>query len=79
MTLLWIYGFLGGSPIITEKWLDYEFSIHLWRYILLIIIAAIINIIYYTLEWRFYRIENKKDNKIEENNYTNVATQKNMI
>lgn len=79
MTLLWVYGFLGGNPVITEKWLDYKFSLHLWRYILLIIIAAIINIIYYTLEWRFYRVENKRNNKIEENNYANNVVQKNII
>jgi hypothetical protein len=60
MTLIWVFAFLGGNPVITEQWWDYEFSIHLWRYILLIILATIINIIYYTLEWRFYRVENKK-------------------
>jgi hypothetical protein len=65
-TLLWVYGFIGGNPVITEKWLEYEFSIHLWKYIILIIIAASINIIYYTLEWRFYRkeLEIKNDHKL---------------
>jgi hypothetical protein len=73
MTLLWVYAFLGGNPVITEQWLDYEFSIHLWRYILLIIIATIINMIYYTLEWRFYRVEN---NKIQEKNNANITAKK---
>ncbi len=59
MTLIWVYAFLGGNPVITEQWLDYEFSIHLWKYIILIIIATIINILYYTLEWRIFRVENK--------------------
>lgn len=63
LTLLWVYGFIGGNPVITEKWLEYEFSIHLWKYISLIIIAAIINIIYYTLEWRFYRKELRTKNE----------------
>lgn len=76
MTLLWIYAFLGGNLVITEQWLDYEFSIHLWRYILLIIIGTLINLLYYTLEWRIYRLENKKNNKTKENNYANVESQK---
>jgi len=76
MTLLWVFAFLGGNPVITEQWLDYEFSIHLWRYILLIILATIINIIYYTLEWRFYRAENKKNNTVQENNYVNAKSNK---
>ncbi len=59
LTLFWVYGFIGGNPVITEKWLEYEFSIHLWKYISLIIVAASINIIYYTLEWRFYKKELK--------------------
>ena len=60
LTIFWVYGFIGGNLVITEKWLEYEFSIHLWKYISLIIIAAFINIIYYTLEWRFYRKELEK-------------------
>lgn len=55
MTIVWVYGFLGGRLVITETWLEYEFSIHVWKYILLIIIAALVNIIYYTLEWRVYK------------------------
>ena len=54
MTIVWVYGFLGGRLVITETWLEYEFSIHVWKYILLIIFAAVVNIIYYTLEWRVY-------------------------
>ena len=72
LTLIWVYGFIGGNPVITEKWLEYEFSIHLWKYISLIIIAALINFIYYTLEWRFYKkefeeIEYYKNNNLEKN------------
>jgi len=55
MTIVWVYGFLGGRLVITETWLEYEFSIHVWKYVLLIIVAAVVNIIYYTLEWRVYK------------------------
>lgn len=55
MTVVWVYGFLGGSLVITETWLEYQFSIHVWKYVILIIIAALINIIYYTLEWKVYK------------------------
>ncbi len=57
LTLIWVYGFIGGSPVLTQTWLEYEFSIHLWKYISLIIAAAMINIFYYTLEWRIYKKE----------------------
>ena len=54
-TLLWIYGLLGGNTVITNQWNEYFFSVHMTKYITLIIIVSIVNIIYYTLEWKFYR------------------------
>jgi len=79
MTLLWVYGFIGGQPVITEQWLEYEFSLHLWKYLSLIFIAALINIIYYTLEWRFYKEEFQ--NKKEENKsyYPNYEPEKTCL
>lgn len=62
-TLLWIYGFIGGNIILQEKWLEYEFQIHLWKYITLIFIAAAINIFYYTIEYRYYSKEKSKETK----------------
>jgi hypothetical protein len=59
LTMLWMYGFVGGGIIITESWGRYQFSIHLWRYLILIIIVAVFNIYYYTLEWRIYKREIK--------------------
>jgi hypothetical protein len=66
VTMLWLYGFLGGSLVITETWGEYQFSVHLWRYVILIIFVAIFNIFYYTLEWRIYKREIKdlKKNKV---------------
>jgi hypothetical protein len=68
-TLIWVYGFIGGTPILKQTYLEYEFSIHLWKYITLIITAAIINILYYTFEWRIYKkeiSEEKIDNVVDE-------------
>lgn len=62
-TLLWIYGLIGGNIIIQEKWLEYEFQINLWKYMFLIILTAAINMIYYTLEWRYYKKQKKKIKK----------------
>lgn len=64
-TLIWVYGFIGGKLVVTEKWMEYSFSIHLWKYITLIIIASVINILYYTLEWRYYKQENKKHDEVK--------------
>lgn len=63
LTMLWLYGFLGGGLVITETWGGYQFSIHLWRYLILIIFVAVFNIFYYTLEWRIYKREIKDSKK----------------
>lgn len=68
-TLVWIYGFLGGSIILQQKWMEYEFQIHLWKYMILIILAAAINTLYYILEWRFYKEQQKT--KTEKTQYAN--------
>jgi hypothetical protein len=54
-TMMWVYGFLGGSLTITSAWNTFHFSIHLSKYVILIILVACINVIYYTLEWQYYR------------------------
>ncbi len=57
-TLVWMVGLLGGSLVMTTQWNGYDFSIHMDKYVLLISCVALLNIIYYTLEWRVYRKEN---------------------
>lgn len=57
MTMLWMFGLLGGGLVMTTQWNDYEFSLHMDKYVLLIISVAVINAIYYTLEWMVYRKE----------------------
>jgi hypothetical protein len=56
-TVLWLFAFLGGGINITQSWGEYEFTLHLWKYIVVIIFVAIFNMVYYTLEWNFYKKE----------------------
>jgi hypothetical protein len=55
ITLVWLLAFLGGSLVVTDSWGEYEFSLHLWKYVLLIIAVALLNILYYVLEWLAYK------------------------
>ena len=54
-TMIWVYGLLGGGVVITNQWNEFHFKIHMTKYVVLILFVAAINIVYYTLEWRFYR------------------------
>lgn len=55
ITLIWLLAFLGGSLVIKDSWGGYEFSIHLWKYVLLIVAVALFNVLYYFLEWHAYK------------------------
>ena len=59
-TMIWVYGILGGSLIITTQWNEFNFSINMYKYVILIVTVACINILYYTLEWRFYNKQSQK-------------------
>jgi hypothetical protein len=54
ITLCWLLAFLGGGLVITETWQEYEFRLHLWKYVALIVGVALFNALYYVLEWRVY-------------------------
>jgi hypothetical protein len=54
-TMIWMYGLLGGGLVMTTFWNEYEFSLHLDKYVMLIISVAALNVLYYTFEWRVYR------------------------
>jgi len=56
-TMIWVYGLLGGGLIITNQWDEYLFNINMTKYVMLIMSVTTINIIYYTLEWKFYSKE----------------------
>lgn len=65
-TLLWVYGLLGGNVVITNQWNDFFFNIHMNKYVIIILFVAGINILYYTMEWRFYQKQdqlNKNDDE----------------
>jgi len=65
-TLLWLYGFLGGSLVIDQSWMQYKFSIHLSKYVSLIVFVAIYNVFYYLMEWKTYKDERENKTKIKE-------------
>ncbi len=56
-TVLWLFAFLGGGLSITQSWGEYEFTLHLWKYVVVILFVAGFNVVYYTLEWITYRKE----------------------
>ena len=72
-TLFWIYGLLGGNVIITNQWNEFNFQIHMTKYVTIIATVAIINIVYYTLEWQFYK---KKDDELIDDNADNPPSKK---
>ena len=55
MTILWMFGLIGGGVVMTTQWNEYEFSLHMNKYVLLILGVAVLNVLYYTLEWMVYR------------------------
>ncbi len=53
-TVFWLFAFLGGGISITQSWGEYEFTLHLWKYIAVILFVAGFNLVYYVLEWKTY-------------------------
>jgi hypothetical protein len=54
-TLIWMFGLLGGGVVVTTQWNEYNFSLHMDKYVVLIVCVAALNAVYYALEWRVYR------------------------
>jgi hypothetical protein len=63
-TMIWVYGLLGGSLVFTNQWNEFHFQIHITKYVILILTVASLNILYYTLEWRFYKTKQYQFQKI---------------
>jgi len=65
-TMIWMVGLLGGGLVITTQWNEHFFSLHMQRYVVLIVSVATLNIIYFALEWRVYREDTRflQSNKI---------------
>jgi hypothetical protein len=66
-TILWMFGLLGGGVVITTQWNGYDFSLHMDKYVVLIVCVAVINVVYYALEWRVYRNDIIPDPSHEKN------------
>ena len=60
-TMVWVYGLLGGDVVVANQWNEFQFNIHMTKYVTLIFFVAAINIIYYTLEWKYYSNEHASD------------------
>ena len=59
--LLWVFALLGGSPSITQTWNGYEFTIHIWKKLVIVIAVAVVNVAYYALVHLAYRDEAAED------------------
>jgi len=55
MTMVWMFGLLGGGLVMTSLWNEYEFSLHMDKYVMFIVSVVALNVMYYTAEWRVYR------------------------
>jgi len=60
MTMIWMFGLLGGGLVMTTLWNQYEFSLHMDKYVMLIGSVAALNLMYYTFEWKVYRKDSKQ-------------------
>lgn len=55
LVLLWVFALLGGEPIIHQTWEEYQFSLNIWNYLLLIFFVTSMNILYYAVEYQAWR------------------------
>jgi EamA domain-containing membrane protein RarD len=67
-TLVWMYGLLGGGLVITSQWNGYDFSLHMDKYLMLILGVAALNVLYYTFEWQVFRKEKSFRQSHKKNN-----------
>ncbi len=54
LVVLWIFALLGGEPIIHQTWEEYQFSLNIWNYLILILFVTGANVVYYALEYKAY-------------------------
>jgi Ca2+/Na+ antiporter len=67
LVVLWIFALLGGEPVIHQTWEEYQFSLHIWNYIMLILFVTFLNVIYYVVEYQAYKDEEHTDVPLDEN------------
>jgi len=62
LVLLWVFALLGGEPIIHQTWEEYQFSLNIWNYLLLIFFVTSMNILYYAVEYQAWHIKDIESN-----------------
>ena len=65
LVLLWLFAFLGGSPVIHQSWEEYSFSLHILNYLVLIFFITAMNALYYIIEYQAYHGKDVADNGFE--------------
>ncbi len=55
--MLWVLGLFGGRATVNQSWKEYEFSLHVWRLVLLIIAVNVLNLAYYILQYLAYSVD----------------------
>jgi len=61
LIVLWIFALLGGKPVIDQTWEQYQFSLHIWNYIVLILVVTSMNVLYYAMEYKAYSRKDVSD------------------
>ena len=54
LVLLWLFALLGGELVIHQAWEEYQFSLHIWKYLALILFVTALNVAYYMVEYKAY-------------------------
>lgn len=66
LIVLWLFALLGGKPVIDQTWEQYQFSLHIWNYIVLILVVTSMNVLYYILEYKAYSKKDISENTSDE-------------
>jgi hypothetical protein len=78
LVVAWLFALLGGNPVIHQTWEEYQFSLHIWNYIVLILIITGMNVLYYILEYQAYcdEVPQKKASRDEQKSSTEIGKNK---
>ncbi len=76
LVLLWLFALLGGQPVIFQTWEEYNFSLHIWNYLVLILFVISMNVLYYIFEYQAYRGKDVADNGSEIQDPSAIKVQK---
>ena len=81
LVVVWLFALLGGEPVIHQTWEEYTFSLHIWNYIVLILIVTSINVLYYIMEFLAYRKQEETERipELKENEISDEVKHKGVI